>query len=77
MVTPTGATTAGATGGEIDPFEAARIQGIRDNLHGSLPGRLPVRNFSLNVGVTLSNTSFLPVASVPVCVARKNWTEHF
>jgi Tfp pilus tip-associated adhesin PilY1 len=77
VVTTTGATTAGATGGEVDPFEAARIQGIRENLMDLFPADCRFGTYSLNVGVTLSNTSFLPVASVPVCVARKNWTEHF
>ena len=37
VVTTTGMSTAGATGQETDPFEAARIQGIRDNLMDLFP----------------------------------------
>jgi Tfp pilus tip-associated adhesin PilY1 len=77
VVTTTGMTAPGQTGGDVDPFEAARIQGIRDNLMDLFPADCRFGSFSLNVSVALSNTSVLPVASIPVCVARKNWTEHF
>ena len=77
VVTTTGMTAPDANGGEVDPFEQARIQGIRDELMDLFPADCRFGNYSLNVSVALSNTSVLPVASVPVCIARKNWTEHF
>jgi hypothetical protein len=70
-------TTTGPGGEQIDPFAAARIQGIRDNLQDLMPADCRFGNFNLNVSVTMSNTSVMSVASVPVCIARKNWTEHF
>jgi hypothetical protein len=69
-------TTTTENGEQVDPFEAARIQGIRDNMMDLFPADCRFGSFSLNVSVTLSNTSVLSVASVPVCVARDNWTEH-
>ena len=79
VVMPTGMSqsTGQAPGETIDPFEAARIEGIRRSLMDLFPSDCRFGNFSLNVGVTLSNTSQVPIASVPVCVARRNWTEHF
>ena len=74
---PAGMTTTDAQGDEVDPFDSSRIEAIRATLTSLFPADCRFGNFSLNVGVTLSNTSMLPVASVPVCVARKNWTEQF
>ncbi len=49
VVTPTGMTTTGANGEQVDPFAAARIQGIRDNLMDLFPADCRFGSFSLNV----------------------------
>jgi hypothetical protein len=77
VIAPTGMTAAGVTGEQADIFQSARIQGIRDNLMDLFPADCRFGSFSLNVSVSLSNTSVQSVASIPICVARKNWTEQF
>jgi hypothetical protein len=77
VITPAGMAQAGANGETTDPFDTQRMQNIRSNLMDLFPSDCRFGNFNLNVSVALSNTSVMSVATVPVCVARKNWTERF
>jgi hypothetical protein len=77
VITPAGMAQAGADGQTTDPFETARMLQIRSNLMDLFPPDCKFGSFNLSVSVALSNTSVMSVASIPICVARKNWTEHF
>ena len=60
-----------------DPFEAQRIHDIRSSLGGLFPAGCRFGAFSLNISTSLSGGEMMPLAQIPVCVARKNWTELF
>lgn len=78
VVTPAGFSQQDGQGDTVDPFEeAARLQSIRESLMGLMPSDCRFGNFSLNVSTSLSSREVLPIAQIPVCIARKNWTEHF
>jgi hypothetical protein len=77
VVTSQGFTTRDGQGDTIDPFEAAQIRGIRDSLMDLFPADCRFGSFSLNVSSSLSSREVVPLAQIPVCIARKNWTEHF
>ena len=78
VITPTGMSDRGTpSASQIDPFAAARTRGPKTICRDLMPADCRFGNFNLNVSVTMSNTPLMSVASVPVCIARKNWTEHF
>jgi type IV pilus assembly protein PilY1 len=75
------ATNAGFNQGDprsgTDPFEAPGIHDIRASLAALFPADCRFGAFSLNISTSLSGGEMLPLAQIPVCVARKNWTELF
>ena len=77
MVTPEGFSQQDAGGDILDPFEAAQLRTIRQSLMSLFPADCRFGNFSLNVSTSLSSSQVMPIAQIPVCVARENWTEHF
>ena len=75
------ATTAGFTQRDSrsgsDPFEAPRLHDVRASLAALFPSDCRFGAFSLNISTSLSGREMVPLAQIPVCVARKNWTELF
>jgi len=76
VITSEGFTRQDGQGNVIDPFESADIDGVRQSLMSLFPADCRFGNFSLNVSTSLSSQEVLPLAQIPVCIARKNWTEH-
>jgi hypothetical protein len=72
---PASVSQAGFQGQPTDPFTAAEIQGIRENLKDLYPANCNFGNFALRVAANISNTAQFAVAEVPVCVVVKNWKE--
>jgi Tfp pilus tip-associated adhesin PilY1 len=75
VVTPQGFSRQTGPGTTADPFEAAQPQSVRQSLTGLFPAECRFGNFSLNVSSSLSSSEVMPLAQIPVCVARQNWTE--
>jgi Tfp pilus tip-associated adhesin PilY1 len=76
MVTSEGWSLQGL-GKTEDPFASAELQGIRDTLLDLFPDDCRFGSFALDVSASASDRELLPLARIPVCIARKNWTEHF
>jgi hypothetical protein len=66
-----------ASRGGDDPFEAPRVNDLRASLRDLFPSDCRVGAFSLDVSTSSSGRELLPLARIPVCVARRNWTELF
>jgi hypothetical protein len=64
-----------ASPGGVDPFETPRIDDLRASLRDLFPPDCRFGAFSLNVSTSSSGRELLPLARIPVCVARRNWTE--
>jgi Tfp pilus tip-associated adhesin PilY1 len=62
-------------GRESDPFSTPRIHDVRASLADLFPADCRFGAFSLSVSTTASSGEVVPLAQIPVCVARKNWTE--
>jgi Neisseria PilC beta-propeller domain len=77
VVTTEGFARQEGQGNTVDPFEATEIQAIRNSLMGLFPSDCRFGSFSLNLSSSLSTREMVPLAQIPVCIARKNWTEHF
>ena len=76
VVTSTGFSQAGAGGGEAtDPFDATRIQQIRQSMMSMFPSNCRFGSFSLSISTALSGRTQLPIAQVPICIVPKNWKE--
>jgi Tfp pilus tip-associated adhesin PilY1 len=75
-VTSAGFSVEGA-GQAVDPFASAELQGIRDTLRDLFPADCRFGSFVLDVSATSANRELLALAQIPVCIARRNWTEHF
>ena len=76
VVTKDGFAGRGALGGS-DPFAAPRLLDIRTSLGDLFPDDCRFGAFALNVSTGLSGREMVALARIPVCVARKNWTELF
>jgi hypothetical protein len=74
-VMPASVSQTGFQGSRTDPFTAAEIQGIRENLKDLYPDNCAFGNFALRVAANISTTAQFAVAEVPVCVVVKNWKE--
>jgi outer membrane protein assembly factor BamB len=66
-----------ASNGGSDPFAAPRISELRASLRDLFPSDCRFGAFSLDVSTTTSGREMVPLARIPVCVARRNWTELF
>jgi Tfp pilus tip-associated adhesin PilY1 len=76
MVTGAGWIEPASRGGD-DPFAAPRVNDLRASLGDLFPSDCRFGAFSLNVSTSSSGRELLPLARIPVCIARRNWTELF
>jgi Tfp pilus tip-associated adhesin PilY1 len=64
-------------GTRVDPFESEELRSVRDTLLDLFPADCRFGSFVLDVSTSVANRELLPLVQIPVCVARRNWTEHF
>jgi Tfp pilus tip-associated adhesin PilY1 len=75
MVTNAGFSQRGVR--ESDPFSTPRIHDVRSSLGDLFPADCRFGAFSLSVSTMASGGEVVPLAQIPVCVTRRNWTELF
>jgi hypothetical protein len=58
-----------------DPFDTSQMQAIKDSLKSLFPASCKFGNFGVRLASNVSDTSYLAIAEVPVCIVEKNWKE--